>query len=329
MMWAMQKDLDVLKTQELPNGLMVAGGGDYDKVWIRDNVYVAMAFLEAGLVVKAATIYEQLFRIIQKYEYILDLGKYPETETDLLPPRFTPEGAKVAGQWGNKQYDAIGVVLFGLGQLYEVHPDAVSTYQEQLCQKLITYLENCRYWEDPDDGMWEDQPTLHTSSLAACIRGIESVSPFCNFNKDYIEYARANLKQLLPRESTLHTVDMAQLSLIWPYGYRLIEIVNNVEKNLLRVNGVIRFAGDVYEAQGNAEPQWVMGIPWLGIAHFELGDTAKAQYYHDKMQELYTSKGLPEAYVAHNETCIHTPLAWSHAMALILRVKLANAGSKV
>lgn len=326
----MDKDFEIIRSEQFANKLLAAGKNDYKKVWIRDNVYVALAFVAAGHVSEAATIYNELFKIIEKYEYKLERKDYPTKDSELLHPRFSESGDEVAGHWANKQHDAVGVLLYGIGQLYAIDEQYIVSLAKRLSQKLINYLETCRYWEDKDNGIWEDDDlALHASSLAACIRGIEMVSDFCNYNKSYHELAKSNLAKLLPRESSLHIADMALLSLIWPYGYRLNELVAVVENNLLRDKGVIRYNGDTYEAGGQTEPQWVMGIPWLGIAHYELGNIQKAKDYLAMTEKLYTNQGLPEAYAANNIDCLHTPLAWSHAMSIVLRSKLANSSQGV
>jgi GH15 family glucan-1,4-alpha-glucosidase len=188
----------------------------------------------------------------------------------------------------------------------------------------VHYLEACTYFRDADNGMWEEESVVHASSLAACIKGIEKVSEFCDYDEQMLETARRNLEHLLPRESAQHTVDLALLSLVWPYNHKRADIVEAVESTLLREHGVIRYAGDHYEAKDGEEPQWVMGLPWLGIVHFELGNINKAQKYLRKTEALYTENGLPESYLANNKQCAHTPLAWSHAMTLVLRSKLAQ-----
>lgn len=321
----MDKDFAVIRSQQLPSMLSIAGGGDYDKIWIRDNVYVALAFVQAGRTAEAAQIYEQLYKIIKRYEHILDRRAYPTQDSELLHPRFTVSGDVVGQNWSNKQHDAVGALLYGVGQIYTIDNKYVSSSMRELSQKLINYLEACRYWEDEDNGIWEEDPALHSSSLAACIRGLEMVSNFCTFDKQKHELAKANLAALLPLESSRHAKDMALLTLVWPYGYKLADLVAIVETDLLRAHGVIRYIGDQYEATGSDEPQWVLGIPWLGIAHYELGDIDKAKEYLQRTEELYTEHGLPESYTADNEACMHTPLAWSHAIAIVLRAKLASA----
>jgi GH15 family glucan-1,4-alpha-glucosidase len=114
---------------------------------------------------------------------------------------------------------------------------------------------------------------------------------------------------------------MALLSLIWPLGYKYGDIVTGIEAHLLRDKGVIRYIGDKYESVDNIEAEWVLGVPWLGIANFEFGFIEKARKYLAMTEKLYTSEGLPEAYSA--DSPVHNPLAWSHAMTIVLRTKLA------
>lgn len=320
----MERDLAVLQSQRLANKLFIAGGGaGYKNIWIRDNVYVALAYAFIGQLDVAGEIYSGLLKIINRYNDRLDAKNYPEDD-DLLLPRFTVDGDEVPGPWSNKQHDAIGALLYGVGQLHQLDSKYISKSQAKLVQKLVHYLETCRYWQDKDNGMWEEKPALHASSLAACIKGIQMVGGFCNYDAGGLKQAQANLEALLPKESKTHPVDMALLSLIWPYGYKRRDIVEAVEKTLLRKNGLIRYVGDVYESDGTGEPEWAMGIPWLGIAFYELGDKAKAAHYLHQTDTLYTGGGLPESYQASNRATAHTPLAWSHALALVLRAKLGG-----
>jgi GH15 family glucan-1,4-alpha-glucosidase len=279
----MDKDLSVIESQQFTNKLLAAGKDDYHKVWIRDNVYVALAYVEAGFLDKAATIYSDLYQIISKYEHILNEKKYPTHDDELLHPRFDSSGEEIPGHWSNKQHDAIGILLFGVGQLYLVDEDYISNSMRNISQKLINYLEVCEYWQDKDNGMWEEGPALHASSLAACVKGIEAVSSFCTYDKKNHDLAVQNLAQLLP--------------------------------------SVIRYIGDKYESVDNIEAEWVLGVPWLGIANFEFGFIEKARKYLAMTEKLYTSEGLPEAYSA--DSPVHNPLAWSHAMTIVLRTKLA------
>ena len=127
------------------------------------------------------------------------------------------------------------------------------------------------------------------------------------------------LKKLLPRESKTKDIDLALLSLIYPYNVATKEqakqIIKNVEEKLLREKGVIRYINDHYYNK-NGEAEWTMGLPWLAIVHKILGNPDKYVEYMQKTQSALNSKGeLPELYFAnsgeHNE---NTPLLWSMSL---------------
>jgi len=97
------------------------------------------------------------------------------------------------------------------------------------------------------------------------------------------------------------------------------QILKNVEKRLLRENGVIRYEGDKYYSNGK-EAEWTMGIVWLGIIHKMLGNKVDYQYYRIKTMDVMNRKGeLPELYFGgtniHNE---NSPLGWSQALYLVM-----------
>ena len=141
-MYDANKDLEVIRSQQLANGLCLAGDGpNYQHVWIRDNVYVALALQEIGQNKEAARAYEALCAIISKYHLLLDRNTYPVEIDQILPPRFTADGSIVDGKWSNKQHDAVGVLLFGLGQLYRTNQTLLTCEMIKVCQRLVHYLE--------------------------------------------------------------------------------------------------------------------------------------------------------------------------------------------
>jgi len=112
--------------------------------------------------------------------------------------------------------------------------------------------------------------------------------------------------------------DLALLSLIYPLEMPAPEIVERVEERLLRDHGVIRYEDDQYHRLDGKEAEWTMGVPWLGLCWHKLGDKARAKQYLDWTDKLYWGDHLPECYTG-TIPCEHTPLAWSHSLAVALR----------
>ena len=117
---------------------------------------------------------------------------------------------------------------------------------------------------------------------------------------------------------------MALLSLIYPYNVVsreiALSILENVEKDLVREKGVIRYKGDNYY-NNNGEAEWTQGLSWLAIIYNQLGMTDKYTYYMKKAFNAVNEKGeLPELYFAnsdmHNE---NSPLGWSQALFLVMQ----------
>ena len=167
--------------------------------------------------------------------------------------------------------------------------------------------------------MWEEYEEVHASSIGACVAGLKKISKIVEVPQDLIKKGEEALNRLLPREAETKEVDMALLSLIYPYNVVTPEqrdiILKNVEEKLLREKGVIRYIGDKYHYR-NGEAQWTKGLPWLAIIYKKLNKPDKYAYYMRKTIEAMNEKGeLPELYYAdgkeYNENC---PLAWSQAL---------------
>jgi hypothetical protein len=73
-----------------------------------------------------------------------------------------------------------------------------------------------------------------------------------------------------------------------------------------------------YHRHDGKEAEWTMGVPWLGLCWHKLGDKARAKEYLKWTDKLYWGDHLPECYTG-TIPCEHTPLAWSHSLAVALR----------
>lgn len=293
----------------------------YNRVWIRDNIYTILGIEAKGKYNLSQKTLHAILDILKKHEYKIDWmikQPLPKEKHRYIHPRYESNGEEVKEEWGNKQNDAIGALLWKIGDLDKKGKFKWREGDKEIVQKLVDYLEAIEYWHDADNGMWEENEEVHASSIGACLAGLLAVDGIVKVPLHLIAHGEHTLRKLLPRESTTKHVDLALLSLIWPYKIVTVkernEILKNVEEELVRNKGVIRYLGDAYYNNGK-EAEWTMGFPWLAIIYKQLGKTNKHRFYLNKAKSARTTKGMPELYYGetpeHNE---NTPLMWAESL---------------
>ena len=323
----LNQSIQILKQMQYPTGLFAASRmtvkTGYNLAWIRDNIYAAIGLEAAqkyGIVKKTL---RALLDILLKHEYKIDFAikEKPKYHYQYIHARYDPVTMEeIWEQWGNKQNDAIGALLFKIGDLEDKGIKIIRNEDGlRILQKLVYYLQSIEYWHDKDNGMWEENEEEHASSIGACVAGLKKISKIVDVPKDLIKKGQDSLNKLLPKESETKEADMALLSLIYPYNIltkkQINAILKNVEEKLVKEKGVIRYIGDKYNYR-NGEAMWTKGFPWLAIIYKQLNKPDKYAFYMRKTIEVMNKKGeLPELYYAdsnkHNENC---PLAWSQAL---------------
>jgi phosphorylase kinase alpha/beta subunit len=333
----MKQHLRILKNLQYKSGLFAASdktvSTGYDKSWLRDNFYECLAFAVIGDWATVEHTYESILRIFLKHEKKIDwaIKHKPQHAYEYIHARFHPETfEEFWEEWGNKQNDSIGAILFMIGELEHHHKRIIlkTRAQVRIVNKLVKYLESVEYWHDKDSGMWEEDEEVHASSVGACLAGLKSVSRLKKVNvPDYlIHKGEDTLAHLLPRESAKKFVDLSLLSLVWPYGVannaQAKEILKNVEYLLLRRRGVIRYKNDHYYNKNidkySEEAEWCFGLSWLAIIYEHLGNRKKANSFVRRMMKIITKRGVPELYFSnskeHNE---NNPLGWSESLFIV------------
>lgn len=321
----------LLQQLQYPNGLFAAAAQTvktgYSRAWIRDNVYTALGLEAAGQHEAVLKTYHALLDILKKHEYKIDwMIKQPAPKAAFryIHARYDPlTGDEINEEWGNKQNDAVGALLFRVGTLAKKGlPVIRDEHDARLLQGLVRYLAAIEYWHDADNGMWEEAEEIHASSIGACVAGLQAVQGIVDVPQELIDKGRTALGALLPRESATKDADLALLSLIYPYEIvteqQRAAILKNVEERLLREKGVIRYVGDKYYGNG-AEAEWTMGLAWLAIIYKQLGQVHKHRYFLERSIAAMNDAGeLPELYYGgtsqHNE---NTPLGWAQSLFVV------------
>ncbi|MGG5253406.1 glycoside hydrolase family 15 protein [Neobacillus sp. SM06] len=335
----------ILDSLRLPNGLYLASlSKDYEYVWLRDSFYMSLPYLTKNDGIYEKT-YHRILDLFKEYEWKIDIHtrQRPREQWEYIHARYSAHEVKELDvPWGHAQHDAIGAVLWGIGTGKKVGKSIIrDTKDHEIIQKLVWYLNCVHYWEDPDNGMWEEWREVHSSSVGACVAGLEAVRDIVFVPRELILNGYKTLAALFPRESDDRPVDLAQMSLIFPYrvlfGDDARIVLQQIETNLLRERGVIRYQGDSYystiEAEGRhhtltyyygTEAEWTFGYPWLALCYLELGDFSKAKQYLEQTEKLMLEDGsLPELYFAGSSKYnTNTPLGWGSALYILAKEKI-------
>src|SRR6476469_3665343 len=168
-----QHHLNNLRKLLTPSGLFLASHNEvatgYDKAWLRDNVYEALAFEYAGEWAVVEKDYHTLLDIFDKHIDKINWAttNKPFESWQFIHARYNPDTLEEFWEsWGNKQHDAIGAVLYKLAD-FEAQGHSMLRNQKdrQTVQTLIYYICNVEYWHDADNGMWEEAEEVHASSI--------------------------------------------------------------------------------------------------------------------------------------------------------------------
>lgn len=332
-----KRHLDNMRQLITPSGLFLASSHNvstgYDKAWLRDNVYEALAFEYAGDWDVVNKTYHTLLDIFDKHIDKINwaITNKPFETWQYIHARYNPETLEEFWEsWGNKQHDAIGAILYKLAD-FELRGKSMlrNKKDHKTVQTLIYYISNVEYWHDPDSGMWEENEEIHTSSVGAVVAGLKKWQEVgsMDVDQDAINRGLKALKQLLPRESENKFTDLALLSLIYPYNIVDKEMANNIltniEYHLTKSKGILRYKFDRYynknEDGYSEEAEWCFGLSWLAIDYEIIGNHEKAAEYLEKANESITNRGkIPELYYSNSDKPNeNTPLGWSESMYVV------------
>ncbi|HMA78621.1 MAG TPA: glycoside hydrolase family 15 protein [Candidatus Paceibacterota bacterium] len=327
--------LDVIRTMQTPTGVFTASAEDtyYNKAWLRDIYFIVLSFLEVGEIETVKNAAKSLLTVLVKHEGKISwaIDNKPQETWQYIHARFHPETfEEYWEEWGNSQNDAVGEVLNLLVELELRGEGVIETDAERaVVQKLVDYLVAIEYWHDDDNGIWEENLEVHASSVGSVVAALKKAQQieWLHVPDSAIELGQQALNDLLPRESVTKFVDLALMTLIYPFAVtteeQTQEILRNVEYHLVRDKGVLRYVFDRYYNHNpdgySQEAEWCFGLAWLAIIYAERGDRERAQHYLERSRATVTPDGLiPEAYFSHTDKPNpNTPLAWAESMHVI------------
>jgi GH15 family glucan-1,4-alpha-glucosidase len=339
-----KQHLDVIRSLERKPGVFTASLDDtfYNKAWLRDIYFIVLSFLETGdieMVRKSAKALLTVF-VMHKDKINWAIEHKPHYAWQYIHARFHPETfEEYWEEWGNSQNDAVGEVLNLIVTLEQMGVSVVETTEErEMVQNIIDYLVNLEYWQDDDNGIWEENMEVHASSIGSCVAALKKANEieWLEVPDVAIERGEHALRALLPRESNTKFCDLALLTLIYPFAVtteeETKEILKNVEYHLVRDKGVIRYKFDRYYNNNvdgySEEAEWCFGLSWLAIIYAERGEKERAYYWLRRAKGAVTEDGkVPELYYSHTDTPNdNTPLGWAESMYVIALQKVKEMG---
>ncbi|MEX2515156.1 MAG: glycoside hydrolase family 15 protein [Candidatus Paceibacterota bacterium] len=339
-----KKRLANVKTLQASSGLFMASAPDvktgYNKAWLRDNYFMTLGFQVCEEWEPARDAGKALLKVLCKHQDKIKwaIENEPQEAWQYIHARYNPVTLEEYHEpWGNKQNDAVGEVLHLLAAC-ECSPLGVleTDRERDMVQLLVDYLQNIKYWEAPDSGIWEEKEEIHASSIGACVAGLQAAQElsYVTVPEDLISKGQEALQALLPRESESKFSDLALLSLQYPFHALdqkvCHEMVSNIEYYNLRDRGVIRYRGDHYHNKNadetSEEAEWTMGLPWLAIIYAELGDLEKAEHYLVRTLAAQDKEGyLPELYYSHtDQPNKNSPLGWAESLFAVALKKVKD-----
>lgn len=335
---AIKWHLDQVRKLRTSTGLFTASASDvttgYNKAWLRDIYFMTLGFKYTGEMDVVRDTAKSLLKILEKHKEKITwaVNNKPHQTWQYIHARYNPETfEEYWEEWGNKQHDAVGEVLYLIADCETSGNNIVETDEDKkLVQMLINYLNAIEYWHDPDSGIWEENQEVRASSIGSVVCALKCASklPYVTIPEGAIEKGEQALRSLLPRETATRFCDLALLTLIFPFEVTTEEetkkILENVEYFLTRDLGVIRYRNDRYynrnEVDGySEEAEWSMGLAWLAIIYAKMGNVEKARYYLERSEKTVNKDGLiPELWYSHTkESNKNIPLGWAESMHVV------------
>lgn len=329
--------------------------GYYDYAWLRDTFYCSLPTLKQNSEYYKQT-YQTLLDYLKKMETKYNkLSSWFIDSSDCSSYRYLHPRINITtfdedwSPWSNCQLDSTAYILYGIYLGEENNISIIrNDIDREIIQLLIKYLEFINYPILKESGAWEENREIRSSSLFVCITALKMMNELgFEVNNDMLNLGIKTLHELLPNETPIRDVDMAQLFMLYlshPKFEILSQkekdlILHNVESNLVRNHGVIRYKEDYFynranlysaenqkyielyipnESQVGNEAEWCMGNSYLSLIYSKLGDKGKAEYYLDKVLCDCKDGKVPELYYAKTDIPnSNSLLGWANAITIL------------
>jgi phosphorylase kinase alpha/beta subunit len=327
------------------NGLYSASAGEHyvECVWLRDLFMQTLALPHDEYITSWKTFLDYLVLCENKYNKFTNLINEP-IHADEFHIRW---GVKCNDEyekiWGHKQFDAWGMALIAIAKEGDILLD--NKEYKSVVKFFVESLISQEFWKTKECGAWEENHEIRQSSIACAASGLSDILPYYpelfTLIKNAIDFSTSVIKDFGTNETETRSVDLAQLHGVWlgvPRGIMSISqgsnIISNIESNLIRDYGIIRYKGDeyyninsritldkyngVFNGQSentleNNEAEWTLGFPTLIFAYNACHLTPPTCHLKKIEHIAHENNGvIPELYYSGtNISNLNKPLGWA------------------
>lgn len=354
-----EKSAQIILAHQDAGGAFVASPSfeHYRYSWFRDGTFIAYSMDLVGERAAAERFYRWGARAIERYRdkalRAIEIASRhrPVPLNMLLHTRYTADGKEVEAEWGTHQLDGYGAWLWGIAEHMDRWNDPALFLQwRPTIELIVDYL--LPLWDMPNFDCWEEfGDDVHPSTIAAIYGGLNRIKKWMDPTRQAkMNETERQMKQFLRHKGIRNghytksigkeEIDASLLWLHVPYGLvsaddeAMRKTVRLIEEKLTFDGGVHRYPQDVYYGGG----QWILLSAWLGWHYAERGDREEAgrmlrwvrnqRNERGELPEQTNARMLaPERYPSWVDrwgppAC---PLLWSHAMHLVLEMKLLES----
>ena len=311
--------------------------------WLRDNFYTCLSFSVMGDWETIEKTYSAIIKLFLQHEDKIKktIAKKQESKPEYITINFKPKHFDVFwDEWGNNQHDTIGSILFMVSKLEQHKPHSIlkNYHHVDIINLLIRYLDSIQYWSSKDKGFWSETQELHASSIGACVAGLKEINKLPQFTvpKVLISKGETALRKLFPRESKKKFVDLALLSLIYPYDILTPEeekqVLKNIQYHLIKNRGIVRYKNDHYFNKNpdkeSEEAEWLVGLAWLAVIMEKKNRVGLSEHLVSKVIKNLSPQGIPEVYFSNSKRHNDITPGWAESLFLVALYTLNNVEKK-
>jgi GH15 family glucan-1,4-alpha-glucosidase len=325
----------------------------YRYCWFRDGAFIADAMSRAGRTESADAFFGWCSDVVvARTDQIDSLVARRErgeqiTADELLPCRYTLDGAESPEEWWEFQLDGYGTWLWALDQHLERHGGSLAELV-RAAELTVRYL--VAFWAEPCYDWWEEHAEhRHTSTLASIYGGLDAASrwePLTAETRAAAAHVAGEIRARVLDEG-VHDghltkwldgdgLDASLIACSTPFRLfapddpLVVQTIRALEGELAH-GGVHRYSDDTYFGGG----EWLLLAAMLGWHYLEVGRigdacaqlgwvAAQARPDGDMPEQVSDHLLAPGSFDEWVERWgpIATPLLWSHAMFITLAVEL-------